>query len=417
MFKKLSQSATIAIFLLTTPVEASQAVDESLVAKHYADIAHAVFEDALTSAQHLQQQLTAFLAQPSEETLAQSRSAWKQARVPYQQSEVFRFGNPVVDDWEGQLNAWPLDEGLIDYVADSYEGEMGNIGAQLNIIASEQISLGDHTIDATEITPELLASLNELGGSEANVATGYHAIEFLLWGQDLNGTSAGAGERPFTDYMVGDACTNGHCQRRRDYLVAATQLLVDDLEYMVSQWQNGGEYRTQLLSLGDQEVLTRALYGMGSLSLGELAGERMKVSLEAHSPEDEHDCFSDNTHNSHYYDALGVRNVYLGQYQRIDGSLVQGPSLSDLVAAKNQQLDQAMRTALATTDAKLQQLVDSAEKDKIAFDQLIAEGNSKGHKIISEGIEALIAQTELMEEVAATIGIDNLNPDTADHQF
>ena len=27
--------------------------------------------------------------------------------------------------------------------------------------------------------------LHEIGGNEANVATGYHAIEFLLWGQDL----------------------------------------------------------------------------------------------------------------------------------------------------------------------------------------------------------------------------------------
>lgn len=47
------------------------------------------------------------------------------------------------------------------------------------------------------ISPQLLAEeLHMLDGVQANVATGYHAIEFLLWGQDLNGTNPGAGNRP-----------------------------------------------------------------------------------------------------------------------------------------------------------------------------------------------------------------------------
>ena len=70
---------------------------------------------------------------------------------------------------------------------------------------------------------------------------------------------------------------------------------------------------------------------MGSLSLGELAGERMKVALEANSYEDEHDCFSDNTHNSHYYNALGIQNVYTGSYKRVDGTELSGASLADLL--------------------------------------------------------------------------------------
>ena len=82
------------------------------------------------------------------------------------------------------------------------------------------------------ITPALIADLNEVGGSEANVASGYHAIEFLLWGQDLNGTNAGAGERPYTDYVVGEGCSNGNCARRAEYLQAASSLLIQDLAWM-----------------------------------------------------------------------------------------------------------------------------------------------------------------------------------------
>ena len=222
------------------------------------------------------------------------------------QSEVFRFGNTIVDDWEGQVNAWPLDEGLIDYVDADYQHALGNPGASANIIANTEIQVGEDKVDVSEITPDLLASLNELGGSEANVATGYHAIEFLLWGQDLNGTGPGAGERPATDYVVGDGATGGHNERRRAYLKAATDLLVADLGDMAGQWKAGvaDNYRATLEGEPAENGVRKMLFGMGSLSLGELAGERMKVALEANSTEDEHDCFSDNTHNSHYYNCL-----------------------------------------------------------------------------------------------------------------
>lgn len=407
--------------LLLAPAS-SFAVSEDEVVTHYTDLAHAIFQDALVSARVLQTQVMQLTAQPSEQTLEQARLAWIDARVPYQQSEVFRFGNPVVDDWEGQLNAWPLDEGLIDYVdTSSYHAELGNPGASANLIANTSLRLGSEVIDTQTLTPELLASLNELAGSEANVATGYHAIEFLLWGQDLNGTQPGAGERAHTDYAKGEACTNGHCERRAAYLQAITELLISDLDEMVQQWapEQTDNYRAQLLALDSQDAMTRMLFGMGSLALGELAGERLKVALEANSPEDEHDCFSDNTHYSHYYDGLGIRNIYLGEYQRIDGTSISGPSLSDLVAAKNSMLDHDVRKSLDHTQAKLRVLVDSAEREEQPqkFDQLIGEDNRAGHQVIENAIEALVLETEQLENAARALGINNLNPDTAEHDF
>jgi putative iron-regulated protein len=415
----------IAVVAVTTTSTVAASTEKE-VAKHYTAIAHAVFEDALITAKDLKKSINTFVRQPNSKTLAAAKTSWKSARVPYQQSEVFRFGNANVDDWEGQLNAWPLDEGLIDYVAPSYEHELGNAGATANIISNTSIKVGGETIYLTSITPELLANLNELAGSEANVATGYHAIEFLLWGQDLNGTDSGAGNRPYTDFAKGKKCTNGNCERRAQYLQAAIELLISDLEDMVDQWAPGkmDNYRAKFVALPAEEALTKILYGMGSLSLGELAGERMKVALEANSSEDEHDCFSDNTHYSHFYNAKGVRNIYLGEYQRVNGKTIKGPGISALVKAKNSTLDGKMKTALSATEEQLQLMVDTAEAEPSAnikapmkFDQMIAPGNKKGEKIVRDSIASLVAQTVLIEQVAAAVGITNLNPDTADHQF
>lgn len=397
-------------------------VDEAAakaVVNHYADLAQAVFSDAASTGKALQAAVDALLADPSEATLKAAREAWLAARVPYMQTEVFRFGNPVVDEWEGQLNAWPLDEGLIDYVAEDYQHALGNPGAQANIIANTEIQVGEDKIDVSEITGELLASLNELGGSEANVATGYHAIEFLLWGQDLNGTNPGAGERPYTDYVVGEGATGGHNERRRAFLKAATDLLVSDLNDMVEQWKDDmqGNYRSELVADSADNGLRKMLFGMGSLSLGELAGERMKVALEANSTEDEHDCFSDNTHNSHFYNGKGIRNVYLGEYKKVDGSTLTGPSLSELVAKADAQADATLKADLQETEAKLQALVDSAEKNNVHFDQLIAEGNAEGQQLVRDAIAALVKQTGAIEQAAGKLGISDLNPDTADHEF
>lgn len=397
-------------------------VDEAAakaVVNHYADLALAVFSDAASTGKALQAAVDALLAAPSEATLKAAREAWLAARVPYMQTEVFRFGNPVVDEWEGQLNAWPLDEGLIDYVAEDYQHALGNPGAQANIIANTEIQVGEDKIDVSEITGELLASLNELGGSEANVATGYHAIEFLLWGQDLNGTEPGAGERPYTDYLVGEGATGGHNERRRAFLKAATDLLVSDLNDMVEQWKDGveGNYRSELVADSADNGLRKMLFGMGSLSLGELAGERMKVALEANSTEDEHDCFSDNTHNSHFYNGKGIRNVYLGEYKKADGTTLTGPSLSELVAKADAQADATLKADLQETEAKLQALVDSAEKNNVHFDQLIAEGNAEGQQLVRDAIAVLVKQTGAIEQAAGKLGISDLNPDTADHEF
>ncbi|WP_216642742.1 imelysin family protein [Hydrocarboniclastica marina] len=402
--------------------KASEPATKAAVVSHYADLAHANYEDALITARALDEATDRLIANPTEANLQAAKEAWLAARVPYQQTEVFRFGNAIVDDWEGQLNAWPLDEGLIDYVqAGDYQHELGNAGATANIIASNNVNVGGTAVDVSALTPELLANLNEIGGSEANVATGYHAVEFLLWGQDLHGFKAGAGERPVTDYAKGSDCTNGNCERRGAYLDAVTDLLVADLEWMVDQWADGsnGNYRAQLTSADAGEGVQKMLFGMGSLSLGELAGERMKVALEANSYEDEHDCFSDNTHNSHYYNGQGIRNVYTGTYRRVDGKLVTGPSLSDLVEQNNAELDARLNRQLSASMQALAAMKAKAEasNNPMPFDNMIAPGNEAGAQTVNNAIMALVAQTGSIEQAARELGIEALSPDDAGHAF
>jgi putative iron-regulated protein len=400
----------------STATKQSSTPSDTTVLVHYADLAHVVYEDSLISARSLDKAVDRLLAEPTEANLAAARIAWKAARVPYQQSEAFRFGNAIVDDWEGKVNAWPLDEGLIDYVSSRSYGEESdeNPYYTANIIANEKLALSGRTIDASRITKELLAeTLHELDEVEANVATGYHAIEFLLWGQDLNGTGPGAGNRPASDFDTAN-CKVGHCERRGAYLKTATELLVDELAWMTAQWEKDGAARQALLKTDSKQGLATILSGMGSLSYGELAGERMKLGLMLHDPEEEHDCFSDNTHASHYNDALGIRNVYTGSYTRIDGSKISGPSLSDLVAAKDSSADETLRNHLDTTVAKMQVLVDSAEKEGVAYDQLIGAGNREGNAKVKAAIDALVAQTRAIEQAVTVLGLDSIGFEGSD---
>ncbi|WP_306151300.1 imelysin family protein [Roseovarius sp. MMSF_3281] len=410
----------MARFFITTTAFAlglagvSQAQTANEVLETYATIAEAKYEDSLIAAQALEKAIANLTENPSAETMNAAREAWLESRVPYQQTEVFRFGNAIVDDWEGKVNAWPLDEGLIDYVDGAYGGPTdANQLAALNVIANPTFTLSGEEIDASRITSDLLENtLHEVDGIEANVATGYHAIEFLLWGQDLNGNGDGAGNRPWTDYAQGDACTNGNCDRRAQYLEAATKLLVSDLEWMTAQWAEGGEARANLMA-DEKAGLSAILTGMGSLSYGETAGERMRLGLMLNDPEEEHSCFADNTHNDHYYNSVGIQSVYLGSYTRTDGTTISGPSLSDLVAATNPELDMEMRVRLADAVLALGRIKTAAEAG-FAYDEMLARGNDGGEALIMGGVEGLIAQTRSIERVVTALDLGGIEIEGSD---
>ena len=393
---------------------AAQAPTAAAVAKSYADIAEAGYTDSLDGARKLKAAIDALIKTPTQDNMLAARQAWLDARVAYMQTEAFRFGNKIVDDWEGRVNAWPLDEGLIDYVSQEYVDQSpANDLYIANVIANTSIKIAGEPVDTSKITKELLADkLQEAGGVESNVATGYHAIEFLLWGQDLNGTGPGAGNRPATDYDVKN-CTHGNCDRRAQYLEAVTDLLIDDLTWMIAQWGPDGAARKAVMADDGRAGLAAIFKGLGSLSYGEMAGERMKLGLLIHDPEEEHDCFSDNTHNAHYYDALGIRNVYLGSYKRPDGSVVSGPSPSDLVRAKSPEADTRTRAALDATMKQMDAIVKRAEGGE-AYDQMLGEGNEAGNALLGQTIQALIAQSKEFERDIAALELKSIEFEGSD---
>jgi len=393
----------LAAFCVLAP-EAQGAPDPaSAVIAHYADLAQAIYGDSASAARNLQRAVNAFLVHPNAQTLSEARAAWKAARVPYLQSEGFRFANSVVDGWEPKVNAWPLDEGLIDYVAPAYGTQSDqNPLYMLNVVANTRLRVGAKIIDASVINAALLRQLQEAEGVQANVSTGFHAIEFLLWGQNLDGAKGGAGVRAASDYDPA-TCTHGNCARRAAYLKAASDLLVVDLAEMADDWRPGGKARAELLAKGADGGLAEILTGLGSLTFGEMAGERMKLGLMLHDPEEQQDCFSNNTHNSHYYDEIGIGGIWRGRYVRADGTVLEGASLHDYVARVDAKAAQRLDDRLADALDRIVRIRTAADSGKMAYSQMIAAGNIEGNKMIQDAMDALVAQTRAIEGIAASL--------------
>ncbi|UZR96933.1 imelysin family protein [Chondrinema litorale] len=366
----------------TTPT-----VTKAVVIENYADLVYANYVDTYNLAATLKQKIETFLANPTAETLADAKQAWLDSREPYGQTEAFRFYDGPIDDEdgpEGQLNAWPLDESYIDYVSGNVNGADGNIN--VNII-------GDAETFPT-IDKDLIAAQNEDGG-ETNISSGYHAIEFLLWGQDLS-EGAGGGDRPYTDYVTTEECTNGNCDRRGDYLLAASELLLDDLQVLLDAWQPGADYRSTFTSESELDnSLEKILIGIGKLSKGELAGERMFVAWDEKSKEDEHSCFSDNTHRDIVNNAKGIFNVYTGTYVWTDGTVMDGPGINDLVEEEDETLNTEMLQLLNSSFTATQAI-------QAPFDQeFLAE---PGRTRIKNAIDLLREQGDKIAEISAMFG-------------
>ncbi|WP_045837195.1 imelysin family protein [Hyphomicrobium sp. 99] len=397
-----TQLALAAVFVAGAPVFAAPATKD--IIKNYGDVAEAMYSDALAKAKDLDKSIDALLAAPSAETLQAAREAWKASRVPYMQTEGFRFGNKIVDDWEGNVNSWPLDEGLIDYVdAASYgDTKEENPLYTANIIANKKIRLGPKILDASKIDKKVIGQLNSALNVEANVGTGYHAIEFLLWGQNLHKPGVKSGERQASDYDLKN-CTHENCDRRRDYLKAASDLLVDDLSEMVDNWKPDGAARKALAEQDESAQLSTILTGLGSLSYGELAGERMKLGVLLHDPEEAHDCFSNNTHNSHYYDEVGMIALWNGKYA--GASAKSGPSIAELAREKAPDAAKRVDEAMATTLEKMQAIKTKADSGEMLYDQMLEAGNDQGNKLILDAVDSLVAQARAIEGVVAALNL------------
>lgn len=309
----------------TTDQYAQQKTD---IKKTYADMAFAVYKDSYTSAVTLQTACHTLADNPSQANMDAAKQAWLDAREVYGLSEIFRFVDGPIDNTndgpEGLINAWPMDENYVDYVDN--DANSGIINDLVNY----------PTIDAATIV-----QANEFGG-ETKISSGYHAVEFLLWGQDLS--AASAGQRPYTDYVVGAGGTASNQGRRGTYLKTVVDLLVSALDQVKDAWDPTitGSYYHTFQNLDNATALRKMFNSMRVLAGDELRGERIYVAYENQNQEDEHSCFSDNTHRDIYLNALAVENLYKGNYSSPFGNSVNGYSLEDLVGA----IDGAKNTTL-----------------------------------------------------------------------
>jgi putative iron-regulated protein len=309
----------------------------------YANIAYANYGDALKDAKSLKTAIDTFAKEANEKNFENAKKAWLKSRESYGQTEAFRLSNGPIDaedNWiaeaygalEGQINAWPLDENMIDYTIDAKgEKTSGNIIDTAGVFNPG--GEGSSAIDVTNITVDAIASLNENGG-DANVASGYHAVEFLLWGQDQDysnflkdGVTPGAmsaGARPLSDFT-----SEKNAKRRLAYLQVASQKIVNDLELVASAWEkkvdgNKGLYQAALKgqlkgenaskNIDSSEALKQIIAGLGVFVKSELANERIAVAVLTPSEEDEHSCFSDNTHRDIANNYLGFKNILTATY-------------------------------------------------------------------------------------------------------
>lgn len=348
------------------------------VAANYGRLAAAGYEDAVDGVRALAASVDAFLESPSAAGLDRARQAWIDARIPYAQTEAYRFYDGPIDAVEGFINSWPIDENLIDYVDGEPDAGVINEPGRF-----------------PTITAALIASLNEKDG-EKNITTGFHAIEFLLWGQDLN--DDGPGRRSYLDYVDARA---SHADRRRQYLRLATGLLVQHLESVGREWQPArvDNYRARFLALPADEALARILKGIGILSGSELAGERLTVPYETKEQEDEHSCFSDNTHQDVLYDAVGIESVVVGRYVRTNGERLEGASLVDLLARVEPTLSRLLALQVGASVA-------AARRLPAPFDRsILGTAGAPGRVAVKALITALRAQADSIARAGTVLGV------------
>lgn len=349
----------------------------------YAEIVHASYRDSLGMAEQLDAAAAALVANPTAGTHEAAQEAWLAAREPYLQTEVYRFyGGPIDnedDGPEGFINAWPLDEEHIDYV-------MGDPDA--GIVNNPQMTINADTLMSNNETP-----------GEKDIATGYHAIEFLLWGQDMN--ADGPGARPYTDYMLTGG-TNANQDRRGEYLTTTSELLLAHLGDLVDAWAPGEDnYRADFEAEAPGDALVKIMSGMIILSGFETGGERLQAALDAKEQEEEHSCFSDNTHRDMVQDVRGVQNVWLGEYDPLDGNPISGTGVRDVIAAEDPGLADRITDRIAES-------LDLAEDLVPPFDREIQAGNAEGNARVQALIDSLFDQRDLLEEAFELYGLNRI---------
>ena len=367
--------------------------EATAIAQTYSDLARTNYTEAIDLAETMQTAINTFVAAPSADGFEAAKQAWLTAREVYGVSEAFRLADGPIDRIdengvegpEGLLNSWPMDEGFVDYIEDDLES--GFVNDASFVLSAEALEAQNGAVEETE------------------VSVGWHAIEFLLWGQDNDDQlDATAGQRAYTDYLTSDEATAVNGDRRGQYLVIITDLLIENLKFVLNEWSEGENYDATFAALSNEQLLTNILGGIGKFASGELRGERMVPGFDVGAQEDEHSCFSDNTHIDIAKNYEGVSNIYFGEY---NGESLNGISPSQLVAMADAEVAAEVEAAFDAADAAV---LAATTGDAVPFDRAILsvdQGNTAERRaLISEAISALGVLGVQITNAAAVIGLE-----------
>ena len=344
------------------------------LANSYADLVSHYYNAVALSTKEMNNAIIKFIQAPDNNSLINAKNKWIEARIVYGITEAFRFyGGPIdgVNKYgeegpEGLINAWPLNEAYIDYVQGNPES---------GIINNMSIEINAETIIAANMSED-----------DADVSTGWHAIEFLLWGQDFSLETAGI--REASDYLP----TNEVNVRRRAYLVATSTLLLEHVNWLAEQWSENGEGRKSFIAKEDPggAILT----GIATLAGFELSSERIATALDSGDPEDEHSCFSDQTHNDVKANFNGIKNVYLGKGQN---GISFKPSISEFVMENDIKLHKNIMQVLNNTD-------DTINNITVPFDKMLSEPkNGLGRQAAEKTVSNLLVLAENFKEAGKNL--------------
>jgi putative iron-regulated protein len=337
--------------ILKAPVPKNVSEAKQLFVSNYSNIAEAASRSALSQGVALKEAVSAFVKDPKAETHLLAKVSWMRARLPFLQSgfsHVIAESGKVGSDISNRLNGWPIDLGHIDYTC---------LMAGGNIISSKE--------KYPTITSELLRSMN-LKAGESDFTTGYHVIEFLLWGEDLDKESSG--KRSFKDY---DKNNSELAKRRADYLLTCCDLLIQDLEDLVSEWdtESKNNLRSSLESMPSDQAIIKIL-GMVSFLADDLAKSQIGSIISKSATFKEQSTFSDTTHFDFLHTVAGISNLAAGAYVGLDGKLqVLGLGLIGLA-------EQIPNSRADKIRSLINNAMKSAQAFKGPFDQFNQEGKN-----------------------------------------
>lgn len=242
--------------------------------------------------------LTTLENSPTEANLEAARQAWRDARLPWEQSEGFLFG--------------PVDQQGIDPSIDSWPVNVADLDA---VLAS------NNTLTKTYID-----------GLEGTLK-GFHTIEYLLFGT--------SGKKPVTDFNT----------RQFEYLRACAQSLKGSTKQLYDAWQPGGaNFGKTVMEAGENgnNVYLSQKSALQELADGiititdEVGNGKINDPLVQKDVTLEESRFSANSKADFSDNIKSVRNIYIGG---LDNAST-GESLSDIVKAKDAALDTKIKTQI-----------------------------------------------------------------------